>query len=268
MVGPDAGPLTDALRVLSIDDDAEQRAIVTRLLVRDGIPDVTEAANAEAGLAAAAELQPHLILLDLVMPGRSGSDVLPELLEAAPSALVVILSNLPRRRVGPGLMQRGAVGYVEKFVPAPRLVHEILVAAALTDIARRHLLELPDEAVAPMLGRRFARALLADAELSIADDVALLVSELVSNAVIHASSKPRLEVRIGRSHVRVEVRDDSPEHALPRVPDVERPGGRGLLLIETLASRWGTDRDGDGKRVWFEIDRAAAAAAAAPGAES
>ena len=251
----DAGPDADGLRVLSIDDDAEQRAIVTRLLLLDGIPDVTEASNAEEGLAAAAELQPNLILLDLVMPGRSGAEVLPELLEAAPAALVVILSNLPRRRVASGLMQRGAVGYVEKFVPAPRLVHEILVAAALTHIVRRHLLELPDEPVAPMLGRRFVRSLLADAELSIADDVALLVSELVSNAVIHASSRPRLEVRIGPSHVRVEVRDDSPDAALPRTPDLERPGGRGLLLIETMASRWGTEPDGDGKRVWFEIDR-------------
>ncbi|MCU1400039.1 MAG: response regulator receiver [Acidimicrobiales bacterium] len=245
----------DALRVLIIDDDAEQRAIVARLLVRDGIPDVTAADSAEAGLTAAAELQPHLILLDLVMPGRSGSEVLPDLLDAAPSALVVILSNLPRRRVAPGLMQRGAVGYVEKFVPAQRLVHEILVAAALTDVARRHLLELPDQPTAPLLGRRFARALLADADLSMADDVALLVSELVSNAVVHASSRPRLEVRIGRSQVRVEVRDESPEQALPRTPDLETPGGRGLLLIETLASRWGTDRDVDAKRVWFEIDR-------------
>lgn len=256
---PHAAANTGGFRVLIIDDDDDERRIVTRLLVRAGIPDVIEASDADAGLAAAAEHQPHLILLDLAMPGRSGSDVLPELIASAPAALVVILSNLSRQRLAPGLMHTGAVGFVEKLVPPERLVHEILVAATLTDIARRHVLDLPNESSAPMLGRRFAGALLADTDLSIAGDVTLLVSELISNAVIHASCDARLEVHISRAHIRVAVRDASQHQPEPRVPDLTVPGGRGLHLVEKLASRWGVDTGDHGKRVWFEIDREPAA---------
>lgn len=91
-------------------------------------------------------------------------------------------------------------------------------------------------------------------------DVQLLVSELVTNAVRHArlSSRDaiRLLVELSERALRVEVRDAGPgfePRSLPQ-PDPDRPSGWGLFLVEELADRWGVDLD-TGTRVWFELDR-------------
>jgi CheY-like chemotaxis protein len=244
-----------ALRVLVVDDDADQRMVAVRLLRQHGIDDVTEAASADDGVAAAAGGQPHLVLLDLAMPGRSGYDALPDLVSAAPTAVVVVLSNLPRQRLEAPVRERGAVGFVEKRTPPDRLVDEILMAAALTDLARDQVLRLPSGLASPAAGRRFVRHLLADAELSLVADVELLVSELISNAVIHTSSEPRLVVRINPATVHVAVYDAAADLPTLRSPEAAGPGGRGLHIVAALATRWGTHAEGNGKVVWFEIDR-------------
>jgi len=89
-------------------------------------------------------------------------------------------------------------------------------------------------------------------------DVAeLLTSELVTNAVRHtASGQVGVRVLVDAGHVTVEVRDEQvcglPEHPVqPRDAD---EGGRGLLLVDRLADRWGV-APGDGhKTVWFRLD--------------
>jgi len=84
-------------------------------------------------------------------------------------------------------------------------------------------------------------------------DLALVLSELVTNAVLHGSA-PVL-VRLTRTvvGVRVEVEDDSP--ALPRRRRIrpDAPGGRGLLLVASVSERWGVQRRAHGKRVWAEL---------------
>ena len=93
-------------------------------------------------------------------------------------------------------------------------------------------------------------------------DVALLVSELVTNSVRHgAEAGDAIDVRARASSetVRVEVSDAGagfvpPARPAPRLDD-EDPGGLGLVLVDRLADRWGVARDG-GTSVWFEIDRA------------
>lgn len=93
-------------------------------------------------------------------------------------------------------------------------------------------------------------------------DVQLLVSELVTNAVRHArlSSRDaiRLLVELSERALHVEVHDAGPgfePRSLP-LPDPGRPSGWGLFLVEELADRWGVDLD-TGTRVWFELDRPA-----------
>jgi anti-sigma regulatory factor (Ser/Thr protein kinase) len=99
------------------------------------------------------------------------------------------------------------------------------------------------------------RDLLHDEDASIVGTVELLVSELVTNAIVHAASAPRVEADLGRERIRVDVYDGDPTPPRVRVPDAEQPGGRGMHLLDGLASRWGTEPSGAGKVVWFEVDR-------------
>lgn len=245
----------DALRVLVVDDDPEQRASVRRLLSDAGFRSIDEAVDAPSALTAAAGAAYDLILLDLVMPGRSGIELLPDLQDAAPSARIVVLSNLPRRLLDEIVRQRGAVGFVEKRVPPAELVPEILTAAALTDVATEHMsLRLADNTGAAGDARRFVRDRLAVDDDLLAS-VELLVSELVTNAVIHASTAPRLAIRLGRDTVRIEVYDDDPSIPKPLPPSAERIGGRGLYIVDAMSTRWGAEPAGTGKVVWFELAR-------------
>ncbi|MFI9160938.1 ATP-binding protein [Kitasatospora aureofaciens] len=88
-----------------------------------------------------------------------------------------------------------------------------------------------------------------------AEDVLLMVSELVTNACLHAPGGPR-ELRLDWDGVRlrVEVVDASP--VLPRLAgagDPSRPGGHGLRVVDRLARAWGAGPDDGGKLVWLEV---------------
>jgi len=144
---------------------------------------------------------------------------------------------------------------VEKAVAPNRLVDEILVAAALTDAARSDVLALAASTRAPSDSRRFVRELLADADRSLVADAELVVSELVTNAIIHANSEPLLEVHVHPDRVRIEVYDAAPDLPLEREPAPREPGGRGIRVVSELSSRWGSAPCGSGKVVWAEIDR-------------
>lgn len=96
------------------------------------------------------------------------------------------------------------------------------------------------------------------------DDVAVAVSELVTNVVRHTDSADvRLSVELVASVVRVTVSDSStvdllmPEVPVPDETLADRAAaeaGRGLLLVAALTDAWGTDiTDADGKHVWFEV---------------
>jgi anti-sigma regulatory factor (Ser/Thr protein kinase) len=90
------------------------------------------------------------------------------------------------------------------------------------------------------------------ADLAELDDLELLVSELVTNAVVHAIGDVEFTICVGADRVRVEVGDANQNPPTLRSPD--GASGRGLHLIDAVASRWGVvGRDG-GKTVWFEID--------------
>lgn len=111
-------------------------------------------------------------------------------------------------------------------------------------------IEVPPEPSSPRLARRFVASHLADVEC--VDDVALLTSELVTNAVTHAGSVAEVVLVRRPRAVRVEVGDRDGTAPQKRPPDDR--GGRGLHLVEAVADRWGVDRRANGKVVWFEID--------------
>ena len=83
----------------------------------------------------------------------------------------------------------------------------------------------------------------------------LLTSELVTNAVLYARSDVVLRVLLDPAVVRISVHDDSTVSPEPRSPADEDTSGRGLALVDVLASSWGVTRNGQGKEVWFEVAR-------------
>jgi len=82
---------------------------------------------------------------------------------------------------------------------------------------------------------------------------ALLVSEVVTNAILHAHSRVVLVLRHDRDGIRVEVNDGSPVPPRVRHFRADAGTGRGVRLLESLASRWGIERTGGGKTVWFTL---------------
>ena len=108
----------------------------------------------------------------------------------------------------------------------------------------------------PAAARRFVRAALESVEADplVVETAELLTDELVTNAIVHAHSKSYLFVRAAKGVVRVEVTD--PDDRLPSMatPDTDALGGRGLVIVNGLASAWGVERAADGgKTVWFEL---------------
>jgi anti-sigma regulatory factor (Ser/Thr protein kinase) len=84
--------------------------------------------------------------------------------------------------------------------------------------------------------------------------VKLLTSELVGNVVRHAHTEMMVTARLDGPKLTVEVVDDSPDMLVQRDPRLEDPTGRGLLMVNSLADRWGVQRRKTGKSVWFELD--------------
>ncbi|MER6448157.1 ATP-binding protein [Streptomyces venezuelae] len=90
-----------------------------------------------------------------------------------------------------------------------------------------------------------------------AEDVLLLVSEVVANACLHGRGPRALVLDCSPERLRVEVTDSNPAPPV-RIPDRgpgsrAQPGGHGLLILERLARGWGSESGADGKRVWFEV---------------
>ncbi|MFI7540067.1 ATP-binding protein [Actinoplanes sp. NPDC049599] len=81
----------------------------------------------------------------------------------------------------------------------------------------------------------------------------LVTSELVANAVNHAAPPGYLQVRADHKLVRIEVSDASEREPRMVLPGAATAGGRGLLLIDRLASRWGWDARPPGKVVWCDV---------------
>jgi hypothetical protein len=96
-------------------------------------------------------------------------------------------------------------------------------------------------------------------------DAALLaVSELVTNAVLHARSGPVVTVRLENGRLRVEVKDESAVTPSRKRYGPEAGTGRGLMLVESVAAAWGCDTAPGGKSVWFELDLSAGDQLSAP----
>ena len=138
---------TATIRVLVCDDHALVRSGLRRLLESEHLFDVTgEAADADEALARVAEQQPDVLLLDVVMPGRSGIDAIPDLQAASPSTKILVLSMQDDPSYVRQAFSAGAQGYLLKEAADAELVQ------AIQDVAGGH------RYVHPVLGARLAAA--------------------------------------------------------------------------------------------------------------
>jgi anti-sigma regulatory factor (Ser/Thr protein kinase) len=115
--------------------------------------------------------------------------------------------------------------------------------------------EFTPDAASPRHARAFVADVLRDAGVdeSVVECARLLVSELVTNALLHARSSATVTVEVRHGRVRVSVADASPVLPSPQTPDPSRSTGRGLLCLDRLALRWAAEPTARGKVVWFDL---------------
>jgi anti-sigma regulatory factor (Ser/Thr protein kinase) len=114
-------------------------------------------------------------------------------------------------------------------------------------------LELPADVASCSAARRFVQETLAQAADDLRADASLLVSEVVTNAVLHARGSVTVEVQQKGSAYRIAVSDGSRTPPTAKGYRTDDATGRGLRLLDCLAAAWGWKRTGTGKVVWFDL---------------
>jgi DNA-binding NarL/FixJ family response regulator len=245
------------LRTVLVDDVEELRHVMRSLLSRDGRFEVVgEAANGSDAIDLVVALQPDLVVLDVTMPVLDGLAALPRLRAGAPGTSVVMLSGLPAEEMEAPSIAGGAVGYLEKGGDMRALPAQLHALVAVLE-AVQHVLDATyaaDTASPRKVRADLRTALRTEVDQDALDVIELLTTELVTNAVRHASSTARVAAAVTGSRIRVSVTDDGPGMPVQRVAKPDDEGGRGLGMVEALASDWGVDvvDDGGGTTVWFE----------------
>jgi anti-anti-sigma factor len=147
---------------------------------------------------------------------------------------------------------------VPQFLPLCDTVEEALDRVAARPPHLRDELSLAASATAPAAARLYVRDVLSYWRLALPGDeiiylAELLADELVTNAVVHARTPLRLRLEL-RGDLLLLAVDDGDRRLLRPVADpTDGEGGRGLRLVERLATAWGVHRHQDGKTVWCTL---------------
>lgn len=115
---------------------------------------------------------------------------------------------------------------------------------------------LPDAPTAPFAARSFVRRTACPIHRTNVEDACLLVSEVVTNALVHGAPPLALSCRCVRTAALFSVTDHSrrAEPIAPRAAASDDESGRGLAIVKLLAAEWGIRDDPCGKSVWFLLD--------------
>ncbi|MEU1085263.1 ATP-binding protein [Streptomyces sp. NPDC005576] len=138
----------------------------------------------------------------------------------------------------------------------------------------RYRVMAPNNAHAPKLVRDFVATILrVTGHLGLVDDARLCVSEVVGNAYCHTRSRLiRVDAALAARRVTIHVTDDQPDPLPLIAPGPGAESGRGLLIVDRVAARWGATGQGRGTRqtktVWFVLEDAARAVQAEGGRAS
>ena len=129
---------------------------------------------------------------------------------------------------------------------------------ANTDPRNASAITLPHAADAAAVARAYLRRQAHLLHPPTLDDALILTSELVTNAIRHGRPAVTLAIQLEPSALTVVVTDTGPERPplVPLTPHPDSPTGRGLVIVDAFATRWGvTPQPGSpGKAVWFVLD--------------
>jgi len=238
--------------VLLVDDVNEVRLIVRQALrLRGGFDVVAEAGDGRAAIAAAGEHHPDVVVLDLGLPDLAGREVITGLREVAPDAQVVVFTG---NEADVATVGENVAGFVRKDDQITYLID------LLEDLGRRAersaVFQMGPNASEVSDARQFVAERCDDWSCGeMVDDALIVVSELVTNAVVHAHSGCELRARMATDKVlRLEVVDAGRGTPDPRSAADDDEHGRGLVLVSALSAAWGVDSLPDGRKlVWAEL---------------
>jgi DNA-binding NarL/FixJ family response regulator len=247
------------IRVLLVDDVVALRRLLRMALrLRGGFEVVAEAGGGAEAVRMAELHQPDVVVLDLGLPDIAGREVLSRVRIGSPGSKVVVFSGTnPEDR---GWLERQADGYVVKDTEIDYLVTLLETVGRSGESAAT--LELPRELSSVRLARRFVAEKLAEWDLEvIADDALLVASELAANAITHAESTCRIRLSLTPQSFRIDVFDTGTGTPEPQPASATLEHGRGLHLVAAITTAWGLEVvPGTGKLVWAELARPQVAA--------
>jgi CheY-like chemotaxis protein len=242
------------IRVLLVDDVPDVRRLVkTALRFRGVFTVVGEAASGSEAIALTADLRPDIVVLDIGLPDIAGQEVLSQIRELTPTVKVVVFSGTEPRDSA-GLAAR-VDGYALKDSQLDYLV-ELLETVGKQRTGQSSL-RLGMDRTSAREARAFTNSTLAGWGVGdIVDDILLVVTELVNNAVTHALTECELRLSVSPLSLRIEVIDGGGGTPDPLPPSATRNHGRGLHLIDALTAAWGFEPIASGgKMVWAELLR-------------
>jgi CheY-like chemotaxis protein/anti-sigma regulatory factor (Ser/Thr protein kinase) len=241
------------MSVLVVDDDGDLRSMLRFALRGNGaLRVVGEAGDGHTALALAADLQPDIVVLDLGLPDIRGAEVLARLRALVEGVRVVVYTGAAHEERSSAL-EGGAAGVVSKSEDLQALLNVLGHVIAGQDV-REVGVSLPNDPSSPGTARRLVTKACLDWGCGEVIDAALLVvTELVTNAVVHAGSTCDLRVQLRDGVLRLEVDDEG-----GGTPDLQSSSdseehGRGLFLVSAMSTSWGIGPTTAGKTVWAEL---------------
>lgn len=238
---PEALDLTfDSVGPLAVVTLTGRLDLATFVQVRDGV----HKALATQPAAVAIDLS-HLVVADdvaLTVFAAAGRAA-----EAWPGCRLLLYAPDPTLR---GVLDRMSV---TRFVPAYSAWTHLLANTHPIPPRQRYTRRLASHPSAPTIARELVGTVCQEWDLGeLVDDAGLIATELVSNAIRHVGGDVLVAVVVSERYLHVSVRDESPEPPRRTMPD-PNGGGRGLMLVDAIATAWGSTTTEGGKVVWATL---------------
>jgi DNA-binding NarL/FixJ family response regulator len=231
-----------SIRVVVADENAATRGELRAALdTSRGYEVVGEAADGQRAIDATLLVQPDVLVCGMGLPGMSGLEVSRRVRDALLRTVVVVVSDLTT-----AVATRAH----------DEIANDIDCLTGHRDGALRPVatVELGMAETSAALGRQFIEEELAEQRLDgLGRSAALLVSEVVTNAVVHARSHSWVALKHTGARVRVEVTDCGGGAVMLRPLTPSAVGGRGLHIVNGIADLWGAVSTPALKTVWFEL---------------